>query len=555
VCKKNFSISIIFFALVFFLSPGASPAYDSRAAIYLARGISQADRGEDRVALESFMWAVILDPESVYLTEKLAAHLHRMGDHQTLVDVVEPLASRHESPKLMKLLGAAHENLMEYEYALDDYRAAYEQDPLDLENLERLCRLLDAAGKLEEAGAYLEAGLKHFPDSADMLFLSGKLSFQKGDLESAATYFKEVIDLFPLHNESHWYLGNISEERGDFESARSYFESLLVLRPDDPALLTALLRVLSKAEDFEKAIEYGERLLKKNPTNGALWGMTGILFYEAGHYEEAVKALEKAVAFGNSAYDVHLVLGQSHLESGNAEEALRQFDLTTKIDSTRIAGWLNKGLASLSLDKPEDALGSLDRAVAIDSSHVYIHYLKGLANSRMKRYDEALACFTRSLHMKPDDRDILFQSAATYDNLGMKDKAEEILIALLEDHPDDAAILNYLGYLWAEQAKNLEEAKNLVRKALLKEPENGYYLDSLAWVYYQLGNIDSALVEMRRSVERVDDDPVIFEHLGDIYRNLDEKGKAREAYKKSLNLDPSNERVKGKLEDLHGKRK
>lgn len=552
---ERISKIFVVFALVLCLSPRAAAAYDSRAAVYLSRAVHEANRGEDRRALEDLMWAVILDPESSYLAEKLAEQLHRMGEHRTLVDVVGPLAHRHESPTLLRLLGAAHESLTDYGLALRYYREVYEIDPLDLENLEHLCRLLDDVGRLEDAAPYLRTGVERFPDSAPLLFLAGKLSFQKGELDTASTYFKRVIELSPLHGESHWFLGNIMEESGDYESARSYYESLLVLRPNDTALFTALLRVLSKAQEYERAIEYCEKLLKRSPTNGALWGMLGFLNYEAGHNEEAVNALERAIAFGNTAYDIHLVLGQAHLGAGHEEEALRQFDLTTKIDSTRAGGWLNRGLALLSLEKPEDALRSFDRAAAADSSLAYVHYMRGIANSRLKRYEEALECFNYSLLMKPDDRDILFQSAATYDNLGKKEKAEEILVELLEDHPQDAAILNFLGYLWAEQAKNLEEAKRLVLKALEKEPENGYYIDSLAWVYYQLGNIDSALIEMRRSVERVDDDPVIFEHLGDVYREIGEKGKAREAWKKALDLDPANERVRGKIESLHDRRK
>src|SRR5437879_13046960 len=82
--------------------------------------------------------------------------------------------------------------------------------------------------------------------------------------------------------------------------------------------------------------------------------------------------------------------------------------------------------------------------------------------------------------------------------------------------PKHADALNYLGYTYAERDMRLEEAVALIQRALAVKPQNGYYLDSLAWAYYKMGRFQEALEEMKRAVSVVPDDAVFLEHLGQI---------------------------------------
>ncbi len=120
-------------------------------------------------------------------------------------------------------------------------------------------------------------------------------------------------------------------------------------------------------------------------------------------------------------------------------------------------------------------------------------------------------------------------------------------IQLDPNYPD---ALNYLGYLNAEDAVDLEEAKGLIERALMLDPDNGAYLDSLGWVYYQMGQTEQAIVYLEHAAQMLPIDPVVFDHLGDAYfRQRDLKG-ARRNWEKALELDAQQTEIQTKLNRL-----
>ncbi|MEO6036137.1 MAG: tetratricopeptide repeat protein, partial [Verrucomicrobiota bacterium] len=108
--------------------------------------------------------------------------------------------------------------------------------------------------------------------------------------------------------------------------------------------------------------------------------------------------------------------------------------------------------------------------------------------------------------------------------------------------PDFADALNYLGFMWADRGENLDKAREYIEKAVKVEPKNAAFLDSLGWVLHKLNQNDSALQYLLQAVALSDEpDPTLFDHLGDVYSALKRNEKAREAWKKSLTLEPSAE--------------
>ncbi len=151
----------------------------------------------------------------------------------------------------------------------------------------------------------------------------------------------------------------------------------------------------------------------------------------------------------------------------------------------------------------------------------------------------------------PEDADLLFRKGALLDKMGKKNEAIEVMRKILATDPKNANALNYIGYTYADQGINLVEARQMIKAALEIEPEDGYIMDSMAWVYYRMGQHKKALDIILEAVKRVPKDPVMQEHLGDIYLSLGKKAKAAEAYQKALEYEHSEpEKIQEKLKGL-----
>jgi Flp pilus assembly protein TadD len=124
---------------------------------------------------------------------------------------------------------------------------------------------------------------------------------------------------------------------------------------------------------------------------------------------------------------------------------------------------------------------------------------------------------------------------------------------VLKREPKHARALNYVGYTWAEEGRNLEEAKAYIEQAVVLLPKDGFVRDSMGWVYYQLGDFPAAVRELELAVKLSPDDSTIYEHLGDAYLKNNDPSQARKAYGKALELHEEEEKkaaVRRKLEAL-----
>lgn len=173
-------------------------------------------------------------------------------------------------------------------------------------------------------------------------------------------------------------------------------------------------------------------------------------------------------------------------------------------------------------DRFAEAVGAYDEAVArigtLSKRHWALLYTRGIALERSKDWP----------------------------------RAEKDFLQALEFQPDQALVLNYLGYTWVEKGMHLTKAEAMIRKAVTLRPSDGYVIDSLGWVLYQLGRPLEAVKEMERAVELRPEDPVINDHLGDVYWTV---GRTREAvfqWKRALSLEPEDDlavKIRAKIKD------
>ncbi|MCU4652543.1 tetratricopeptide repeat protein [Roseibacterium sp. SDUM158016] len=197
-------------------------------------------------------------------------------------------------------------------------------------------------------------------------------------------------------------------------------------------------------------------------------------------------------------------------------------------------------LQSLSADRPD--LASVHAALA--------DMLR-----RADRCAEAIDSYTAALDLVDTTQDrywfMFYARAICYHDVDDWPPAEADFRYALELNPGQPQVLNYLGYSLVEQRRNLDEALGMIEQAVAAEPESGYIVDSLAWVYYRLGRFDEAVEPMERAVELLPTDPIVNDHLGDVYWMVGRHREARFQWERALSLEPADEdatRIRLKLE-------
>jgi tetratricopeptide (TPR) repeat protein len=240
-----------------------------------------------------------------------------------------------------------------------------------------------------------------------------------------------------------------------------------------------------------------------------------------------------------------LLMGDVFDEFGRYREAIEVY---RTVDPDSAHGWL----ARLRLADDYYDLGDVKAAVALLRTMSRERPERSDALIRLgnilryeERYGESVDAYDRAIErtgaIGRQQWTLLYSRGIALERAGQWDRAEADLLKALELQPDQPFILNYLGYSWVEQGKNLEEARRMLQQAVAQRPDDGYIVDSMGWALYKIGEYPEAVMHLEQAVALRPQDPVINDHLGDAYWRVGRIGEARIQWRRVLGLDPDDE--------------
>ncbi len=210
--------------------------------------------------------------------------------------------------------------------------------------------------------------------------------------------------------------------------------------------------------------------------------------------------------------------------------------------------------------KPDAAIEVLEKLARDYPSLPSVHSALGDLQRQQENYELAVTAYDNALKFsEPDGRSnwfILYARGISHERLKQWPQAEADFRAALELNPDQPQVLNYLGYSMVEKQINLDEALEMIERAVAARPDSGYIVDSLGWVLYRLGRYDEAVEHMEKAVELMPVDPVVNDHLGDVFWAVGRTLEAEFQWKRALSfIDPEDtdgeadpDRIRRKLE-------
>jgi len=329
--------------------------------------------------------------------------------------------------------------------------------------------------------------------------------------------------------------GNFLERRGRGAEAAALYDAYGGVNADSPIIVEAAQRVAENgvpnplvadaaqgmAESFfdiasvlpiERAGEfvliYTRMALYLRPDFPLAQLLVGDVLDQFGRYGEAAEAYKAVAPHSSYGWVARLRLADDYYDLGDADAAISL-------------------LRGMSRERPErsDALIRLGNILRYE-----------------ERYDESAKAYDRAVErigtITRDNWMLLYSRGIALERAGQWDRAERDLLKALEFQPDQPFILNYLGYSWVEQGKNLDQARDMLERAVAQRPDDGYIVDSIGWALYKLGEYTESVTHLERAVALQPQDPVINDHLGDVYWRVGRAGEARIQWQRVLGLDP-----------------
>ena len=441
--------------------------------------------------------------------------------------------------------------------AIDVLSEALDNDPTFTRARLILSELLDQQGDLEGAIAVLKEtpeDLQGDPEIQRRLALD---LHRSGDFEGSLQAIDKVLEQDPSDYAALYLKTVVLSVEGRTDEAVTLARRLAALHPDSLDVVLLLAQLLDRRGEWREAdnelerIERQLRLNRETDLASQALAQRVVILVRAEQWESVVSALEPHLPELEDNQQIDLIFlyaeAQSHLnEGGKALAILSRFEDGSAAQRAALAKQAEI------LYRMNDPSAAQERIDSLLSTETFEDMVKAAeVYQRLERYSEAIPILEKAIDLDPSSTQVRFWLGASYERAGRGKEAEGVLRDLLQLDPKFAPALNYLGYMWAERGEHLAEAAAMVDRAVAMEPDNGAYVDSLGWAQFQMGNHAEAAKLLERAARLLPDDAVIFEHLGDVYSRSGESQRARDAYRRALDLGGDNgEAVREKLERL-----
>lgn len=392
----------------------------------------------------------------------------------------------------------------------------------------------------------MQAIADQYPQKSAAQQALGIVALRHGRLELAEQAARKARSLAPEAREPKVLLAGVLVRGGKLPEAEVMFEEAAKGEPNAADLRLGFAKILLEAQHREAARTQLRKALEAKPGYADALYALGVLAYNDRDFD-AAESNFKLVLGGERGTDAAYQLGLIEEARGNDKKALEYFE---KVSSGTLAidGYIRRAnvLARLKrLPEARELLARLRDQLPQLASRVSIAEATMLSDTG--NYDEALAVFKKALEDQPGDADLLYSRSLLYEKQNRIDLAEADLRTMLRADDADSRAMNALGYMLTVHTQRYKEARDLIRRALELNPEDAAILDSLGWVQFKLGKTDEAKELLVKAHGKMPD-PEVSAHLGEVLWALGEKDGARSVWDKALKSDPDhrvlNETVK-----------
>ncbi|MGC8866646.1 MAG: tetratricopeptide repeat protein [Elusimicrobiales bacterium] len=487
-------------------------------------------------------------------------YYEKLAQYSTSYKILDELSQQDKDPYLY---------YRKYDIALKGYRA--NQIGID---------------KLEEN---VKKMIEIEPSRTDNWILYAAVKLQKGQNDEAKKAYENVLKLDPKNVEAYYQLALLSSS--DTLKSLSYFKKIIEIDPSLASDVYYNIAVLySFKNDTRKVEEYIDKSIKENPKAIKPYYFLALWWQEKGDFSKTIEAYKKIVEIEPDNTDVLTKIAELYISTSNYSMAHNYFEKVIEYEPnnkkalwwlalleenskrydkaidylSRIDGWQDDIDIVLKMSYYWVMSGSMDKTIGIlENAHKKwpdnptISYYLGLGMMDLGRYADAKRYFELVLSTQPDRYDLRYNLGVVCEKIGDVECFKRNFGYILIKNPNDASVLNYLGYSLVDRDIVDEEIFigsvsvgtpfEMIKKAVDREPDNYAYLDSLGWAYFKKNEPQKALQYIEKSIESmkkisVEIDPLVIEHKADILCAVGRYDEAYISYTQSYISDSNNRR-------------
>ncbi len=544
IFRRHIRSSAATIALTCSLTSGIAFADDDVGSYLAAR--HAAVNNDVKAAATYFTKALAKDPSNLALMEQAVLYKVAAGRVDGAIPIARTLVGKEPNHRIGQLV------LLASEFRRKDAKAAAKRLDANSETAFNTvtAKLLSgwAAFDLKKH----EDAQEHFAslDGQQLYrifatYHAGLAAAAAGDTEEAEKLFKESIGESPPTARLAEAYGRFLEREGRWKDARGIYEAAMERAPSDPVMMAAVARTKERKRP-DALVDTGRRGAAE-----ALYGLASAFARDDGGIRLSLVYLRLALYLEPDMEAPRLLLGNVLEAQERWEEAAHVYEDFDADSPYYRPAQVGRADALSRIDKIDEAFEALAALEEVYPDDVSAPIAIGDLMRRAERYEEARDAYDRAMVIigEPQERywSLFYARGVCHERIGDWEKAEADLKQALEFRPDQAHVLNYLGYSWIEQGRNLTEAREMIEKAVELRPEDGYITDSLGWVEYRLGDYESAVKTMERAVELTPTDPVINDHYGDTLWSVGRKLEARFQWRRAQSFDPEEQELRDRI--------
>ena len=469
-------------------------------------------------AENEFKTAVKLQPGSEEAVTTLAYLYNELGDTSRATQVLSSVPNVARSAKLYSALGYTYEQQKQYKNAVEAYRHAIELDRDNLDAIRGLAQNLLNDGQTDAALEQYKVIADANPEDAQTYVRIAEIYRKQGKFDPALENLKKAESMVQDSVEVPYNIAAIYQAQGRYDEAIQIMKDLLKKseKPDNSytqgeksnraVFLERLGSTYRDQGNNQAANDTFRQMVALGGEDNEERGYQQIIdtWREAKEWQKATDVAKEAVQKVPKSIDLKMVLAAQQADMGDADRALKDVRALLKGDAS-------------------------DRQIYITLAQM---------NTRLRRFSDAEQALDKAeqLSTKPDDKEyVWFLRGSTFEREKHYPEAEEQFKKVLASDPQHASALNYLGYMLADQNTKLEEALGYIKKAVELDPVNGAYLDSLGWAYFRLGKYELAEENLVKASQKINTDPTVHDHLGDLYQKTGRLKLAATNWERALN--------------------